>query len=187
MTGAPRSPVRRSWCDAATRCASIGFFTTATIHSSSGPAPHCREMTREEARSATYSFLDDALHPTERRTSPRSISTRNRVGHVIDALSAEAQLPGDVQAPAWLMTDADRPPARELLACDDSGYCTCQRAGYFPARGPFFGVNALPYAFDPGSPEPVEWLRVPGSVRPDDQDVHRDPARAIRAATDGGN
>jgi putative DNA primase/helicase len=89
------------------------------------------------------------------------------VGNVLDALAAAAQLDNMVSAPAWL--DGDREvPAEAIISCGN-GLLHLPTRTLLPHTPTFFTHNAVHYAFDPGEPEPRQWLQFLHQLWPDDQ------------------
>ena len=93
--------------------------------------------------------------------------TRAKVGNVLEAAAAEAQLPCSVRTPAWLDTHA-HPLAAELIACTNGllHLPTLELLHHTPA---FFSLTALPFAYQPAAPEPTEWLAFLAQLWPGDQ------------------
>jgi putative DNA primase/helicase len=142
-----------------------------TIHHQQGQfyvwcGTHYRETAREEIRAEVYSFLDGAKRLDDKCNLMPFNPTRNKVGDVLDALAATAQLPGLVRAPSWL-DDGDRPAAVDILGCTN-GLIHLPTRTLLPHTPSFFGVNAVDYAYEPLATAPHSWLAFLSSIWPGD-------------------
>lgn len=120
-------------------------------------AGHYAEMATEEVRADIYKFLDRAQRPTkDGKTAPFEPS-RSKVLNVLEATSAQAQLPTTIRAPAWLDL-VQHPPADELVVCTNGllHLSTRHLLKHTPA---FFTLNALDFAFDAIAPVPASWIK----------------------------
>ena len=128
---------------------------------------HYRETSREEIRSGIYEFLDSA-----RRMDGDKLVSFNpnpgKVGDVLEALAAAAQLPGTTWAPTWLGTETRLLP-RDIFACRN-GLLHLPTRTLLPHTPAFFGVNAVDYQYDTPAGTPAGWLRFLASLWPDDND-----------------
>jgi putative DNA primase/helicase len=61
-----------------------------------------REMQKEEIRAELYQFLDQAYCKTKDGTLAPFNPNKTKVGNVLEALAAEAQLSLTIRSPAWL-------------------------------------------------------------------------------------
>ncbi len=143
-----------------------------TLHHQSGQfygwaRTHYQETSAEEVRSAVYGFLDAASHNGKNGAEPFN-PTRGRVADVLEGIAAEAQIPGTVRAPAWLAGDTVLPPAAEILPCEN-GLLHLLTRELLPHTPHFFGLNAVPYNYDPRAVEPARWLEFLRTLWPDDQ------------------
>jgi putative DNA primase/helicase len=93
---------------------------------------------------------------------------RNKVGDVLDALAAAAQVPSTVQAPTWL-GDAGPTEASEIFACAN-GLLHMPTRTLLPHTPAFFGVNAVEYPYLTRGKNPVTWLSFLKSLWGDDQE-----------------
>lgn len=88
-----------------------------------------------------------------------------QVSGVLDALEAVAHQPADKMAPpVWL--DGDGPPPGEIISCRN-GLLHVPSGELLPPTPRFFTRNALDIAYDPGAPEPREWLAFVRQTFPD--------------------
>ena len=158
-----RELMRRQYTQAAAR----------TLHHQQGTfygwtGTHYREKEHEEIKATVYGFLDGALRLHADKQVPFK-PNRSKVGDVVDALAAAAQLPGTIRAPAWL-DNAQRPAASEILACSN-GLLNLPTRTLLPHTPAFFGVNAVDYSYDASANEPSKWLAFLASIWPDDQEL----------------
>jgi putative DNA primase/helicase len=128
---------------------------------------HYRETHREEVRSAIYDFLDGAQRFNDDKLVPFNPS-RNKVGDVLEALAATAQLPGTIRPPAWLDNQAHFPPT-QMLACSN-GLLHLRTRTLVPHTPAFFSVNAVDYAYQATAKPPTAWLGFLKSIWADDQE-----------------
>jgi putative DNA primase/helicase len=127
-----------------------------------------RPLDAETVRAGVWHYLEDALRPAGPRLVPFQ-PTRARVGNVLEALAAVANLPGSVQPPAWL-DDKDRPRALDILPVDN-GLLHLPSGELLPATPAFFGFNASGVRYDPQAPPPARWLRFLDEVFEDDDEA----------------
>lgn len=93
---------------------------------------------------------------------------RSKVGDVFAALEAASNLSGHIEAPAWLSSSSDAPPAGELLAVANGLLHLPSGTLHVPTPA-YFGLSAADVSFDPNAPEPSEWLRFLDQIWPDDR------------------
>lgn len=127
----------------------------------------CYGYVDENAANANiWRFLEWALHATEEGTKAFK-PTRSRVGDVSAALAAVCNLPDGLEAPLWLADAEGMPPAEEFLPVSN-GLLHLATGDLYPATPTYFGLNAADVAYDPGAPEPAEWLKFLNQIWPDD-------------------
>ena len=156
--------------------------TGRTLHHQQGTfytwtGTHYREADREEVRSVIYEFLDGAQRFSGRirRLVPFN-PTRSKVGDVLEALAAAAQLPGTtLRAPAWL-DDQAQFAATEILPCAN-GLLHLPTRTLVPHSPAFFGVNAVDYTYEARAKPPTAWLAFLKSIWEDDQESIDTPSR----------
>jgi putative DNA primase/helicase len=118
-------------------------------------------------RARVYDFLDGAVKWDEDKKADVPFQpNRNKVGDVLDALKAAANLDSAITAPAWLDHAADLPPA-EIIACTNGLLHLPTRTLLKHSPG-LFAHNALDFAYDADALDPVEWIRFLDSLWPDD-------------------
>ncbi len=110
----------------------------------------------EDFRAALYRVLQEQGDNPNRRC----------VGDLIDALESACLLPAEIDPPSWLPGHQGANPA-DLVPCANGLLNTRTRA-LLPPDPRLFATSALSVAYDPGAPEPAEWLQFLASVWPDD-------------------
>jgi putative DNA primase/helicase len=129
---------------------------------------HYREIADEEVVARVYRFLEHANRLGKDGMPEPFNPNLNKVTEVIGALRAVAQLPRTVQPPVWLGAAKPEVPPGEVLACENGllHWPTRTLLAHTPA---FFGLNSVPYAYQPESDPPVAWLRFLAELWPNDQ------------------
>ncbi len=117
-------------------------------------------------RAGIYDFLDGAQALPKQGDPCQFLPTRTKVNDIVDALMAAANLPADVEPPAWL-DGAERPPAGEFVAMAN-GHLHLPSLGLWPASPHFFTPTSLPFGYDPEALDPEEWLRFLDQILGDD-------------------
>jgi putative DNA primase/helicase len=127
-----------------------------------------RELANEEVVARIYRFLERANRLGKDGLEPFN-PNRAKVADVLEALAAAAQLSLPEALPVWLgRVQRDRPPAAEILACRN-GLLHWPTRTLLPHTPAFFGLNCLPYPYQPDFGPSVVWLRFLASLWPDDQ------------------
>jgi putative DNA primase/helicase len=128
-------------------------------------AVECGQM-----RSEVYEFLERAQRIKVRGENESLVAfqpNRAKVDNVIDALRAVVHLSATVRPPAWLGGAEQRPPAVEILAAAN-GLVHLPTGKVYPHTPAFFSNHALPFAYDPAAPSPMQWRKFLGTLWPDD-------------------
>ena len=128
-----------------------------------------REMKKEEIRAELYQFLDEAYCKTKDGTLAPFNPNKAKVGNVLEALAAEAQLSLTIRSPAWL-EDAAQPAAAEIMACRN-GLLHLPERRLYPHSATFFNLNAVGYDYDISAKPPAEWLRFLRALWPRDEEA----------------
>lgn len=119
-------------------------------------------------RADLYQMLARAVVAKEGNKTEPFRPNRNKVGDVLDALRAAANLPASIVPPAWL----DREPAIDAptseCAVVDNGILHLPTLNIYPPTPEFFTTTALPVAYEPDASEPFAWLDFLASLWPDD-------------------
>ena len=122
-----------------------------------------------ETRSNLYEFLEgcvikDASGFIEVNPNSQSVS------EVMDALKAEAHLDDGLSPPCWVDGRDDKPPAEELLICNN-GLLHMPTRELSPLNPGFFSLNALTYDYDADAPEPVAFHKFLDDLVGDDPEA----------------
>lgn len=126
------------------------------------------EETSEEMKALIYHFLSTALRPTEQGGTAPFDPNKSKVANVLEALAATTQISHELRAPAWLDGREDHPPASEIIACKN-GLLHLPTQALLAHSPAFFGLNSLPFPYDPLAYEPEEWMTFLGQLWPNDQ------------------
>jgi putative DNA primase/helicase len=131
------------------------------------------EIADADLRAHLYAFLDqchvvikdvkdgkDGWH--QRPFKPN----RTRVGNIIDALQAAANLPYEISAPAWLDGGTDIEPG-DIISCAN-GLLNLETLDLLPHTPVWFSHNSVPFAYNKHAPEPQQWLCFLDHLWPDD-------------------
>jgi putative DNA primase/helicase len=119
---------------------------------------HYPEADEARLRAEIYDFLDGAQRRTNDNEKLAPFNpTRAKVGDVLDALAAVANLPTTIRPPSWL-GDAVDLPADEIIACAN-GLLHLPTRTMLRHSPEFYTQNALDFRYDPKAPTPVQWLR----------------------------
>jgi putative DNA primase/helicase len=120
---------------------------------------------------AVWRFLEEAKRRDKGETEVPFQPTTARVSDVCNALKAICNVDGRLEPPAWLAGhDHERPPANELLPCRN-GLLHLPTRKLYALTPAFFGLNALPYNYEPSTAAPKKWLRFLHSLWPDDPEA----------------
>jgi putative DNA primase/helicase len=117
---------------------------------------HYHETSRDEVRAIVYEFLEGAFRLDRDGNATSFNPNRAKVGDVVEALAAAAQLPEVVRPPTWLEHKTDNSPS-DIFACSNGLLHLPTRTllAHTPA---YFSVNAVEYPYDPNAGEPTAWL-----------------------------
>jgi putative DNA primase/helicase len=127
---------------------------------------HYRGTSRDEIRAITYEFLDKAFR-LDRDGQPIPFNpNRTKVGDVVEAMAAVAQLSDVVTTPTWLDGERDFCPT-DIFACSN-GLLYLPTQTLLPHTPTYFSVSAVEYPYDPKAREPTAWLAFLNSQWPRD-------------------
>jgi putative DNA primase/helicase len=133
---------------------------------------HYPAVNHSDMRARLYEFLEAAhIRKSDGQVAPFN-PTRSKVGDILDALAAAANLPGDVLAPSWFGGNGKFQPA-DMIACKN-GLLHLPSGELVPHTPEFWNHNALDFAHDPDAPPPEEWLAFL-------RDLWRDDGESIQA------
>lgn len=107
---------------------------------------------------------------TKELPAARKVTTA-LVNNTLQALTGMSLLPAPAEPPTWLGGPAPFPAEEVLAAGNGLVHLPSLVAGkpcFLPPLMTFFTLNALDYAFDPGAPEPAQWLEFLDRLWPDD-------------------
>ncbi|RDB46826.1 DNA primase family protein [Tsukamurella tyrosinosolvens] len=131
---------------------------------------HWTGLEDNELKAELYAVLGAAEYEGEKGARAWD-PNRRKIGDVLDAAAAAAHLPAAVDTPAWITTDdgfAPRPPAGELVACDN-GLLHVPTRVLHPHTPELFNLVSVPFAYDPDADAPT-WHAFLRSLWPDDPD-----------------
>lgn len=121
----------------------------------------------DSVQAQIWAYLDDARRFGKDGEVIPYQPSRTSVDNVISAFRAVCNLPGHVEAPAWLSDRGDKPAPGELLPVRN-GLLHLPTGRLSKPSPAFFCLNASGVVFDPAAPEPREWLRFLRLIWPDD-------------------
>lgn len=126
-----------------------------------------RDADTDSVSAVIWAYLDDALRfGREGETLPFQPS-RTTVENASSAVKAVCNLPGNVEAPAWLGDGPGKPASNELMPVRNG--LLHLPTGHLTAPSPeFFTLNASDVAFDAAAPHPKAWLSFLDQIWPDD-------------------
>ena len=131
------------------------------------------EVADADLRAHLYEFLDqcnvvvkDVADGNDGWDHRRFKPTKNRVANIIDALQAAANLPFEINAPAWLEGGTDIEPA-DIISCAN-GLLNLETLELLSHTPVWFSHNSVPFAYDKKAPEPEQWLKFLDQLWPDD-------------------
>jgi putative DNA primase/helicase len=133
---------------------------------------HWAEAEDAAVRETLYTRLEHAVYtdtsgkkPVLRQWEPN----RRKIGDLEDALAAAVHLPGSTNTPTWIGGNGPV-PAGEVVACAN-GLLHVGTHKLLEHTPRFFGSVAVPFAYDPGAPEPAKWLEFLKEIWPDEDSV----------------
>lgn len=127
---------------------------------------HYCETSRDEIRAMVYDFLDSAFRLDSDGEAIPFNPNRAKVGDVIEALAAAAQLAEVVRMPAWLDAEQQWCPT-DIFACSN-GLLHLPTRSLLPHTPSYFSVNTVEYPYNPKVREPTAWLSFLRSLWPID-------------------
>jgi putative DNA primase/helicase len=126
-----------------------------------------RDADSDSVQAQIWSYLDGAKRYGKKGEKIDFQPNRGEVENVAAAFKAVCNLPGHVEAPAWLGDAQGKLPPHELLPVRN-GLLHLPSGRLAKPSPAFFCMNASDVMFDPSAPEPKEWLRFLGLIWPDD-------------------
>ncbi len=116
-------------------------------------------------RSLLYRFTEKAVYPAGKDAAPWA-PNRRKIGDLIEALAAICILPADRDQPSWL--DDRSMGAVVSLA---NGLLEVEGRRLLPHTPQFFNQTSVPFAYEPGAPEPTRWLKFLNELWPGEPDA----------------
>jgi putative DNA primase/helicase len=129
-----------------------------------------RDASKTAVEAAAWRWLDRAQHRTPAGELVSYHPNRARVGDVVAALAADTGLEDATNAPAWLSSDGDQPPAREFMAVPN-GLLHLPSGELYPPSPAYFGLACCGVAYESDAPDPAEWRKFLRELWPDDDDA----------------
>jgi putative DNA primase/helicase len=117
-----------------------------------------RECHEAAIRTEAYRFLEHAKYEVKGPFGPMRLPwepTRSKIANVLEALRAVTHLSDTIEPPAWL---AGEGPDPHELVVTANGILHVSTRELLPHDSRLFVEHAVPFAFDPGAPEPRRWL-----------------------------
>jgi putative DNA primase/helicase len=127
------------------------------------------ELEERAIRSDAYAFTEHANYINSKGELVPWAPTRHKIANLLDALAALVHLPESAASPSWIDGDSGPKPG-QIVACSNGLLDVTTRA-LLPHRSTYFNQVAVPFAYDPGSAEPVRWLGFLEQLWPDDADA----------------
>ena len=133
---------------------------------------HWCELDAAQLRSHVYRSLSRATyeHRTANGVEMRSWNPdRRKVANVLEAMSALAHFPFDIDPPSWTRGGAAETEASQMISCANGLFDLPQRrlVDHTPS---LFNLVSVPFDYDPGTAEPAVWLEFLASLWRDDPD-----------------
>ena len=127
---------------------------------------HWAEVEERTVRALLYAFTDAAVYLAD-NGMPRPWSpTRRKIGDLLEALSAQVILSGELEQPSWL----DGRTVGPVVAMRNGLLDIAARRLH--AHTPlYFGQVSVPFDYDPQAPPPNKWLAFLGEVWPDEPEA----------------
>lgn len=126
-----------------------------------------RDADTDSVQAQIWRYLDGAKRYGKEGEKIDFQPNRGEVENVAAAFKAVCNLPGHVEAPAWLGDAQGKLPPHELLPVRN-GLLHLPSGELAKPSPTFFCMNASDVTFDPQELEPKEWLRFLGLIWPDD-------------------
>jgi putative DNA primase/helicase len=127
-----------------------------------------REIAEVDVRAEVYMFLHAAARRDKDDHLVAFSPNRSKVGDVLDAIKASANLSAEISAPYWLHYTPDCcPPPWEVLA-SANGLLHLPERALLSATPSFYTHNAVEFGYDPAAPEPAAWFDFLNTLWPDD-------------------
>lgn len=126
-----------------------------------------RDADKDSVQAAIWRYLDGAKRYGKEGEKIDFQPNRGEVENVAAAFRAVCNLPGHVEAPAWLEDQGDVPAAGEFLAVQN-GLLHLASGDVYPPTPTYFCLNSTGIKYSADAPEPTEWLRFLNLIWPSD-------------------
>ncbi|MCP1738201.1 DNA primase family protein [Bradyrhizobium japonicum] len=126
-----------------------------------------RDADKDNVQAEIWRYLDGAKRYGKQGEKIDFQPNRGEVENVAAAFRAVCNLPGHVEAPAWLEDQGDIPAAGEFLAVQN-GLLHLASGDIYPPTPAYFCLNSTGIAYSADAPEPTEWLRFLNLIWPND-------------------
>ncbi|MBR0787769.1 hypothetical protein JQ631_01735 [Bradyrhizobium manausense] len=126
-----------------------------------------RDADKDSVQAEIWRYLDGAKRYGKEGEKIDFQPNRGEVENVAAAFKAVCNLPGYVEAPAWLEDHGDMPAAGEFLAVQN-GLLHLASGDVYPPTPTYFCLNSAGIAYRADAPEPSEWLRFLNLIWPND-------------------
>lgn len=126
-----------------------------------------RDADTDSVQAQIWRYLDSAKRYGKEGEKIDFQPNRGEVENVAAAFKAVCNLPGHVEAPAWLGDAQGKPLPHELLPVRN-GLLHLPSGRLTKPSPAFFCMNASGVSFDQGAPGPNEWLRFLALIWPND-------------------
>ena len=117
---------------------------------------HYRDLDERAVRSELWTFLENAKAINKDGELIPFNPNRYKVTDSLDALKAVSHLDRYREPPCWI-DGRDGPSPAEIMPCEN-GLLHLPTETLLPASPHFFGLNALPFNYDPDADRPERWL-----------------------------
>lgn len=117
---------------------------------------HYRDIDERAVRSEAWTFLEGAKAINKDGELVPFNPNRHRVTDALDALKAVSHLDRYREPPCWIDC-RDGPSPAEIMPCKN-GLLHLPSETLLPSTPHFFGLNALPFEYNPNAKRPERWL-----------------------------
>ncbi|MCH6162014.1 DNA primase family protein [Streptomyces marispadix] len=127
------------------------------------------ELDDQQVRAELYKRLEHCVYVSGEKDGLPILSdwapTKQKIGNLLDALSALTLMPHEVDAPAWL-TEPDRHGDSPIVACEN-GLLRVRDRELLPLSPEFFNLVSVPYTYNATATAPT-WERFLHQLWPED-------------------
>ena len=124
----------------------------------------------EELRASLWTFCDSALRSHDSGGMLMSFKpTKASIDNILDAIRAIAFLPPGIEAPCWLDSRPDDPPADDLIPMAN-GILNVTSRRLLPRTPRLFSHHALAFEYSSPPARPERWFQYLRELCPEDQE-----------------